>query len=850
MSLCDWTKDLDELNAEMELEAATSAAAKENQTDTKVGTGEATSQQTLQSGSTSSLSAPTTTTTKPKELSTSSASTDEDPFSSLSLDSLVLSSKSGPSDTTDETAATTSKFENDPIIAKMLEQRGPMTDVSEKDEAERRKRMYIMLRWSNHYKKLQVEKANEHWKAETGAEEQSGYPNMDHTKHAEIVNGLESLLNSGSDHEGSGSEHQQVDHQSLGRSSRSLSPTSTTRTASPAPVARIPPEEVEGPPIIDVDLQQQQLQQPQQLQQGHEHFHEPSASGSTASGGFLATPPRVSSQRRASSASSYADAMPNRNSNGRIHGRRVSFSSRVTHIAVEGIPFNPAAHLAAITSSCNLEKEEGGGGSGTTDATSGGESTTTTAMDPKNGQRLDSGKHIGNGNNVNGINNVTSISRLVEKTASDRPVRPLRINMMAQSTLPGMETQQSTFQPQIPFSNAERDPNSTYDIPAVGNSVNFGGQLPGTGYGTSNESDDEEDNYQPIITVIPDPTPPKPIMKKSIFTIFRRLFKPRIDSKPKPKPKRPSTRRSSISPTTTLERTSSSNSNSKRRKSIPQVVSNVIASLAPTSSPTTIPTSPIIVSTSSQIEQGFESPPSSTSSNDHNDENDDDDDYDDDLDASPAFIPTIPRKSICSSTSESTTLGENNRQVVVPGGSSNGNGGNPVGVNGTSNSNGNGGVGVVHGPGLAEIRAYLESPQASKRGSADTVAILAGNDGHGNNLSSGYLSLLKYGERYGDKAKGRRGSLYETTDRTPAPPLLLPAGRVGVDNNGFGKVNLNGNLNGGGEIQMEPAVREKEGRGKVGGKLKGVSAVFSGVFGRNFIKKKRRGSRQNVMIVV
>ncbi|KAI8895903.1 hypothetical protein BC833DRAFT_622621 [Globomyces pollinis-pini] len=52
---------------------------------------------------------------------------------------------------------------NDIIIQKLLQNRPQMTDVNEDDERERQRRMYNMLRHSNHYKKLQVEMANDSW---------------------------------------------------------------------------------------------------------------------------------------------------------------------------------------------------------------------------------------------------------------------------------------------------------------------------------------------------------------------------------------------------------------------------------------------------------------------------------------------------------------------------------------------------------------------------------------------------------------------------------------------------------------------------------------------------------------
>ncbi len=52
---------------------------------------------------------------------------------------------------------------SDPIIQKLLANRQCMTDVSEAEELERQKRMYVMLRHSRKYKKLQVEQANDLW---------------------------------------------------------------------------------------------------------------------------------------------------------------------------------------------------------------------------------------------------------------------------------------------------------------------------------------------------------------------------------------------------------------------------------------------------------------------------------------------------------------------------------------------------------------------------------------------------------------------------------------------------------------------------------------------------------------
>ncbi|KAJ3005430.1 UNVERIFIED_CONTAM: hypothetical protein HDU68_004620 [Siphonaria sp. JEL0065] len=53
--------------------------------------------------------------------------------------------------------------QNDPIIAKMLQDRNKMTDVDETAELERQKRMFVMLRWSEKYKKIQVHEANSKW---------------------------------------------------------------------------------------------------------------------------------------------------------------------------------------------------------------------------------------------------------------------------------------------------------------------------------------------------------------------------------------------------------------------------------------------------------------------------------------------------------------------------------------------------------------------------------------------------------------------------------------------------------------------------------------------------------------
>ncbi|KAI9333753.1 hypothetical protein DFJ73DRAFT_895548 [Zopfochytrium polystomum] len=51
----------------------------------------------------------------------------------------------------------------DPIIAQILSARGPIDDISPSDELERQRRMYVMLRWSPRYKKLQVQGANATW---------------------------------------------------------------------------------------------------------------------------------------------------------------------------------------------------------------------------------------------------------------------------------------------------------------------------------------------------------------------------------------------------------------------------------------------------------------------------------------------------------------------------------------------------------------------------------------------------------------------------------------------------------------------------------------------------------------
>jgi hypothetical protein len=53
--------------------------------------------------------------------------------------------------------------QKDPIIAALLATRGPILDVSESAEEERQRRMYVMLRWSHKYKKMQVESANAMW---------------------------------------------------------------------------------------------------------------------------------------------------------------------------------------------------------------------------------------------------------------------------------------------------------------------------------------------------------------------------------------------------------------------------------------------------------------------------------------------------------------------------------------------------------------------------------------------------------------------------------------------------------------------------------------------------------------
>ncbi|KAJ3324537.1 hypothetical protein HDU76_013384 [Blyttiomyces sp. JEL0837] len=733
----DWQKDLDDINAEMDCEDA-------NGKSCDIGT----SHQTLQNASTTSFGA-TTTGAKQDESTLSSA--DEDPFSSLSLESLVLSSKSGPSATAEETPTESSQIDNDPIIAKMLEQRGQMTDVSEQDEAERRKRMYIMLRWSNHYKKLQVEKANENWKAEDTSSG-SVIPSVNHTLHADLVNGLENLLNVGNDNEFTS-----------GQSTTSAN--RPTRTESPT--------EVEGPPIIDVDQVV------------------------VEASGFLATPAGVAGcQRRASSASSYADPMPNR---GRIHGRRVSFSSRVTHIAVEGgLPFNPVAHLAAITSSCNLEQS-------LADSESSDVYEFSPTLDSKNAQRLDSGKHFIN----------TSVSRLVEKTAADRPGRPLRV-MTAQSTLPRTDTQQpiptSTFTtppvttptvttPTIttptfittpptserhPYIDATRPDVVHFTIPTstAGNSASISSDQPAK----------TNDDNKPVVTIIPDPTPNSKTPKTDFFSIFRSPL-----SILRSKPKRPSSHRSipSTSPSGLVERRPSL---SKRRRS-QVLVSNVIASLGASPSPNNF-----TATLTPPSKQGFES---SSSSNTSDDDDDDGEDEDVDFEAPRTFASTIPRKSICSSTSESTALGENHRQLIPLSGSTS----------------------------VTDITSYLQSPQASKRGSEDTVAMLAVADSH----------AAAAGIRGGEKFQGRKGSLYETIDRTPMSQPHLITGKGGVKAAG-----MNANVGVQDRILPVPSsdVRKREKlRGTIGTSFKDLSAGFLAAFGKTF-KKKRRGSRSNVLITL
>jgi NH3-dependent NAD+ synthetase len=48
------------------------------------------------------------------------------------------------------------KLSQDVIILELLKNRPQMSDVNEKFEKERQRRMYNMLRHSNHYKRLQV----------------------------------------------------------------------------------------------------------------------------------------------------------------------------------------------------------------------------------------------------------------------------------------------------------------------------------------------------------------------------------------------------------------------------------------------------------------------------------------------------------------------------------------------------------------------------------------------------------------------------------------------------------------------------------------------------------------------
>ncbi|KAI8616378.1 hypothetical protein BC830DRAFT_205543 [Chytriomyces sp. MP71] len=54
----------------------------------------------------------------------------------------------------------------DPIIDFMLHRRPEMHDVPADADEERRRRMFVMLRWSSQYKRLQVEQANAKWQAE------------------------------------------------------------------------------------------------------------------------------------------------------------------------------------------------------------------------------------------------------------------------------------------------------------------------------------------------------------------------------------------------------------------------------------------------------------------------------------------------------------------------------------------------------------------------------------------------------------------------------------------------------------------------------------------------------------
>ena len=56
---------------------------------------------------------------------------------------------------------------SDPIIDELLSQREIMTDVSEKYEIERQRRMYTMLRYSRRYRRLQVAQANDKWENQT-----------------------------------------------------------------------------------------------------------------------------------------------------------------------------------------------------------------------------------------------------------------------------------------------------------------------------------------------------------------------------------------------------------------------------------------------------------------------------------------------------------------------------------------------------------------------------------------------------------------------------------------------------------------------------------------------------------
>ncbi|KAJ3328906.1 hypothetical protein HDU91_003992 [Kappamyces sp. JEL0680] len=73
------------------------------------------------------------------------------------------------SDTSSSDKQESQDHSQDAIITELLRNRPAMTDVNEEFEKERQRRMYNMLRHSNHYKRLQVQFANHIWSEDGSA---------------------------------------------------------------------------------------------------------------------------------------------------------------------------------------------------------------------------------------------------------------------------------------------------------------------------------------------------------------------------------------------------------------------------------------------------------------------------------------------------------------------------------------------------------------------------------------------------------------------------------------------------------------------------------------------------------